>query len=83
VGWRSGAAFDPLAVALDVVSDVAEVSGVLLRGSEMTGTSMNDDGIAVRARQRADEGRPGEGSASSSWRALALAPGEAPYQASP
>jgi hypothetical protein len=113
VGWRSVVGFDPLAVALEVVTQGAEASGVSPRGSVMTGSSMSDDGIEVRARPRADEGRPGEraasemaasmidegievrarqragegrpgeGSASSSWRALAFAPGEAPYQASP
>jgi hypothetical protein len=83
VGWRSAGGFDPLAVALDVVTPGEEASDTSRWASEMTGASLTDDGIEVRARQRAGEGRPGEGSASSSWRALAFAPGEAPHQASP
>jgi len=82
VGWRSVGRFDPLAVALDVVAAGQGASDVSRWASEMT-DSMIDEGIEIRARQRACEGRPGEGSASSSWRALAFAPGEAPYQASP
>jgi hypothetical protein len=81
VGWRSVGGFDPLAVALDVVA-AGDASDASRWASEMT-ASMIDEGIEVRARQRAGEGRPGEGSASSSWRALAFAPGEAPHQASP
>jgi hypothetical protein len=81
VGWRAVGGFDPLAVALDVVAAGEDASDASRWGPEMT-DAMIDEGIEVRARQRAGEGRPGEGSASSSWRALAFAPGEA-HQASP
>jgi hypothetical protein len=81
VGWRGSGGFDPLAVALDVVAAGENASDASRWASEVT--AMDDHGIEVRARQRAGEGRPGEGSASSSWRALAFAPGEASYEASP
>jgi hypothetical protein len=83
IGWRGEHGFDPLAVALDV--DVPS-AGAPVASERWRSQHAGDDGdrlarIAERARRRAEEGRPAEGRALSSWRNLAPAPWEAPYEA--
>ena len=83
IGWRGDRGFDPLAVALDMAApgerDAVSEDDSALQGS---GDAVERRaGIEDRARRQVGQGRPAEGRTSSSWRALALAPWEAPHEA--
>jgi hypothetical protein len=82
IGWRSDEGFDPLAVALDIA---ALGPGASIASDESAAQPSDEagdrsHGIEERARRRAEEGRPAEGRALSSWRTLALAPWEEAYE---
>jgi hypothetical protein len=82
IGWRGERGFDPLAVALDVATGEAEPAPSDERPSSRLDAGDRVTSIEERARRRAEQGRPSEGRALSSWRTLALAPWETPYEES-
>jgi hypothetical protein len=82
MGWRDNQGFDPLAVALDMA---APSEGEPIAHDDLPSIDHDDAAdrraaIEERARRRAEQGKPSEGRALSSWRTLALAPWEAPYE---
>jgi hypothetical protein len=87
IGWRGERGFDPLAVALgvlereddDLVSDERRTIPI---PDPMTSAARRVP-IERRARRRARETRIDRGPSSSSWRALAVAPWEPPYEPPP
>jgi hypothetical protein len=82
IGCRGERGFDPLAVALEVATTESEPALSDERPSPGLDVGDQEASIEERARRRAEQGRPSEGRASSSWRTLALAPWEASYEAS-
>lgn len=82
IGWRGERSFEPLAVALDVAGP-SEDELVPSEGAPAPRDADAEERrarIQERARRRAQEGRPSEGRALSSWRSLAPAAWEAPEE---
>ncbi|HMI87124.1 MAG TPA: hypothetical protein VK550_23675 [Polyangiaceae bacterium] len=81
IGCRGQRGFDPLAVALDVAA-LRDGEAPSRDASSLydAGAAADRAGIEERARRRAQQGRPAEGRALSSWRTLALAPWEEPSE---
>jgi hypothetical protein len=83
VGWRAESGFDPLAVALDVLSPIDSASAPESGPVSYPSPDGSASGIEERALRRADQGRREHVPTSSSWRTLALAPWEAPPALTP
>jgi hypothetical protein len=85
IGWRADRTFDPLAVALDVSApgEAETATNDDAFAQERGDGDEHRSSIEARARQLAEQGRPAESRDASSWHALAPAPWEAPFEASP